>query len=95
MMEPIRITHQSANEQGWMFTVVVGNENDRTEHKVTLEHLYYHKLTRGKTDPENLVKRSFEFLLRREPKSSIFRSFNIQVIKNYFPEFEREMLNTA
>jgi hypothetical protein len=35
------------------------------------------------------VRRSFEFLLAREPKESILRSFDLPVIGRYFPEFVR------
>jgi hypothetical protein len=31
------------------------------------------------------------FLLKREPKESILRSFDLTVISRYFPEYEREM----
>ena len=33
----------------------------------------------------------FAFLLEREPKESILRSFDVSVIGGYFPEFEREI----
>jgi hypothetical protein len=34
---------------------------------------------------------SFRFLLAREPKESILRSFGLSTIVRYFPEFEREI----
>ena len=43
------------------------------------------------TDPEDLVRRSFEFLLEREPRTSILREFDLPVIGRYFPEYEREI----
>lgn len=42
-------------------------------------------------DPIALVRRSFEFLLAREPKESILRSFGLSVIGRHFPEYEREI----
>ncbi len=36
---------------------------------------------------EDLVKRSFEFLLEREPPQSILRRFALADIEHYFPEF--------
>jgi hypothetical protein len=45
----------------------------------------------GNMSPEDLVKKSFEFLLEREPKESILRSFNLKIISNYFPEYEKEI----
>lgn len=37
---------------------------------------------------EDLVRRSFEFLLDREPAGSILRRFNLSVIETYFPEYD-------
>jgi hypothetical protein len=37
---------------------------------------------------EDLVTRSFEFLLQREPPTSILQRFNLTDIKRYFPEWE-------
>lgn len=39
---------------------------------------------------QDLVKRSFEFLLEREPPGSILKSFDLAVIQRYFPEYDRE-----
>jgi len=38
---------------------------------------------------EVLVEKSFEFLLAREPNTSILRSFDLPVIGRYFPEYKR------
>jgi hypothetical protein len=38
--------------------------------------------------PEELVRRSFEFLLQRECKESILREFELSVIQRYFPEYD-------
>ena len=40
-------------------------------------------------DPTDLVERSFAFLLEREPRESILRSFDLSVIGRYFPDWER------
>jgi hypothetical protein len=39
---------------------------------------------------EDLVRRSFEFLLEREPPQSILRRFDLAVIQRYFPEYDRQ-----
>jgi hypothetical protein len=36
-----------------------------------------------------LVERSFRFLLERESNTSILRSFELSVIGQYFPEYEK------
>jgi hypothetical protein len=38
---------------------------------------------------EELVVRSFEFPLEREPADSILRSFDLSVIARYFPEYDQ------
>ncbi len=60
-----------------------------TTHTVTMASEYYQKLTSGAIGPEALVEKSFEFLLEREPNTSILRSFDLPVIQRYFPEYER------
>jgi hypothetical protein len=39
---------------------------------------------------EDLVRRSFEFLLEREPPESILRRFDLAVIQRYFPEYGQQ-----
>jgi hypothetical protein len=39
---------------------------------------------------KDLVRRSFEFLLEREPPESILRRFDLAVIQRYFPEYDRQ-----
>ena len=60
-----------------------------TTHKVMVKPSYYEKLTDKRVTPEVLVEKSFEFLLEREPNTSILRSFDLPVIGQYFPEYER------
>ncbi len=45
---------------------------------------------RGQT-PEELIRRSFEFLLQRESKEFILREFELSVIQRYFPEYDEAM----
>lgn len=37
---------------------------------------------------QELVRRSFDFLLEREPPESILRTFDLAVIERYFPEYD-------
>ena len=60
-----------------------------TRHIVTVPAEDAARLTGGKVATEYLVKRSFDFLLEREPNTSILRSFELSVIGRYFPEYER------
>jgi hypothetical protein len=72
------------------FEVTV-RSNTVTKHKVTLTKEYYEKLTGGAVSPEELVEKSFAFLLAREPNTSILSAFNLTVISGYFPAYEQEI----
>lgn len=74
---------------GWRCSVRVVDEQSASEHVVDVSADDLERLDPGATDPTDLVRRSFEFLLEREPKESILRSFDLPVIGRYFPEFER------
>jgi len=69
------------------FTVKVEGK----EYDVNLNDDYWQDLTGGKIAKEELIKKSFEFLLEREPKESILSRFNLRIINQYFPEFEEEI----
>ena len=56
-----------------------------SEHRVTVPARF------GDEDLERVVRASFEFLLEREPASSILPEFSLDVIARYFPEFEDEL----
>ena len=68
------------------FKVIV-SQNSTTEHYVTASKDFLNQFTKYNISPENIVKHSFEFLLDREPNTSILRKFDITVISNYFPEY--------
>jgi hypothetical protein len=72
--------------------VTVSERGGATDHRVTLGKADYERLAGGKATPEDLVAESFRFLLEREPKESILRSFDLTVIGRYFPEYEREIV---
>ena len=73
------------------FSVRLIDEGSESSHRVTLNAEHYNRLTRGKIEPQELVRRSFQFLLERESKESILGKFDLQAIARYFPEYEREM----
>ena len=62
-----------------------------SSHQVNVQPAYALRLTLGKISTEQLIEKSFEFLLAREPNTSILRSFDLSIISQYFPEFEREI----
>ena len=60
-----------------------------TTHTVTVSLDYYKKLTGGRATADELVEKSFEFLLERESNTSILSTFDLPVIQRYFPEYKR------
>jgi hypothetical protein len=62
-----------------------------TTHRVTVTPDVYKDLTQGAVSIEKLIEKSFEFLLQREPNTSILRSFDLPIIGRYFPEYEKKI----
>lgn len=68
------------------FRVKVRGEGNETVHRVTLDKGFVDKLG---LSPEEVVRKSFVFLLAREPKESIMPSFSIPTsILKFFPDFK-------
>jgi len=93
-METIAITKEEKTSTGWQFSVVVGEGDDTTEHKVFLDEAYWESLTGRKSKPRTLIKDSFVFLLERESKESILTSFNLKQIEDYFPEYTKKIASS-
>lgn len=90
-MTNIEVTTGTGSD-GWTATVVVTDpDGSSTHHEVTVTRAVLERLAPGADDPDDLVRRSFVFLLAREPKESILRSFDVPVIGRYFPEYELEI----
>jgi len=85
-MEKIIVSKRSETDY-----LVRVESSSTTEHAVTLSSGYYQQLTGGEITPEALIRASFEFLLQREPNTSILRSFELPVISRYFPDFENRI----
>ena len=62
-----------------------------TSHQVSVPAGYPASLGCGHVDPGELVRASFEFLLEREPATSILRKFSLDVISQYFPGYPAEV----
>jgi hypothetical protein len=76
---------------GWLARVTVDDNGSSREFEVAVSAAELARFDPAAADPSSLVRRSFEFLLAREPKESILRSFGLSVIGRYFPEYEREI----
>jgi len=76
---------------GGRFRVRVREGAAETTHEVTVSAGDLEQSGAGYPSPDAFVRACFEFLLAREPKESILRSFDVSAISRYFPEFEREI----
>lgn len=84
-MADINVTPAGTRE----FEVVVG-EGEST-HRVSVPEDLVAELRLPEGDLEGVVRESFEFLLEREPASSILPEFSLDVIPDYFPEYKEEL----
>lgn len=89
-MANIHVQYDFDSGPSSQFTVHVSGEGS-TKHVVTVDRPYYDQLTAGRVTMETLIEASFKFLLEREPKESILRSFNLREIQHHFPEYEEEI----
>lgn len=77
---------------GWVCSVDLRDaDGSATRHTVTLGEGTLAALAPGAADPVDVVRRSFAFLLAREPQESILTDFDLMVIGRYFPDFEAEI----
>jgi len=80
----------AARGDDWVCEVTVDHSGQRSQHVVTVRQADIERWAAGtnKKDVEDLVARSFDFLLEREPPGSILPKFELSVIQRYFPDFD-------
>ena len=61
--------------------------NQTSNHIVFLSDEIHLRMTNNLKTKEDLINFSIEFLLKREPNTSILSSFDLITISSYFPEF--------
>jgi hypothetical protein len=76
------------NDKGWLMHVTV-SDRAHTSHVVRVSRAEHERYGAG--DVVELVRRSFDFLLDREPNTSILREFDLGTIERYFPEYAAAM----
>ena len=69
------------------------NADQSTKHVVSVTDQMLLNLTNNKISKEELLNFSFNFLLEREPNTSILSKFDIIVISKYFPEYISKVEN--
>jgi hypothetical protein len=82
---------RTADAEPFEFEVLVSEGNSETRHAVTMARATFERLAGAKHTPEQCVEAAFRFLLDREPKESILRRFDVEIISRYFPDFEQEL----
>ena len=73
-----------------VFEVTVA-KTSTTTHTVTVTDESLTELTDKNVTKKQLLEFSFNFLLDREPNTSILTSFDIDVISKYFPKYRDEV----
>ena len=73
------------------FGVQVTEGDTTTSHRVTVRDAMLDDLALTDADPEVVVRESFNFLLEREPATSILPEFSLEDIARYFPEYYDEL----
>ena len=74
----------------YVFEVTVA-KTSTTTHMVTVTDQSLIDLTDNSTTKTELLEFSFNFLLDREPNTSILLSFDINVISKYFSDYKGEV----
>lgn len=73
------------------FQVEVRDGERTTTHRVTVPERLGEGVELPPDELESAVRESFNFLLEREPASSILSRFSLSDISRYFPEYPREL----
>jgi hypothetical protein len=82
--------HAEVRGDAWLCDVTVDQSGRRTRHAVTVRRADLERWADGseREDVENLVARSFDFLLEREAPSAILATFELSVIQRYFSDYD-------
>jgi hypothetical protein len=87
-MVDIRVEIEKVGDDRFEVELYEGDKKD--VYLVTLDPEF---VKQAGLDSGEVIKRTFEFLLKREPKSSILFSFTIpDTVNKYFPEFQEEIV---
>ena len=77
----------TAHGDGHRCDVDVSDSGSTSHHLVRVSANDFVRWAKGRS-VEELVRDSFRFLLEREPKESILKTFDLSVIKRYFPDYD-------
>lgn len=102
MSKPLIIISQERSLPEARFCVVVRDGEGETQHKVDVSADYVDQLGVKRTNSKasgdaavnDLVCRSFRFLLDREEKDSILSEFPLSEIETHFPEYREKITDS-
>jgi hypothetical protein len=86
-MTTMRVTPMAPGE----FGVELEEGHQISGHKVRLPDQFLDDLLLTDVDQEVIVRETFDFLLEREPHTSILPEFSLEDVSRYFPEFPEEL----
>jgi hypothetical protein len=90
-MAEIAVVAGAEDAERLSFQVRVAGDSSETTHEVTVARAEFERLALKDETGTQFIRRCFEFLLEREPNEAIMRTFDVSVIKTYFPDFEEEI----
>ena len=90
-MTDIQVSLIEQDKEEYVFEVVISEKGSSTNHRVTVKESNYKEWTNREITPADLVERSIEFLLKKEPKESILKQFDLTEIHRYFPEYTEKV----
>lgn len=90
-MSEIEIGPETEETNHWRYEVRVFDQGRTHDYTVTLSFADYDHWSHGRVPPSRVVEAAFEFLLEREPVTSILNSFDCSVIRRYFPEVDDKL----
>ena len=74
--------------RGFTFDVIVRDLRGESQHGVTIEANEAELWAKLGAEPSRCAEAVMRFLLDREPKESILSTFDMRVVRRYFPEFD-------
>lgn len=94
MKEDYKVQVKKLKENQDLMIFAVGLVSKENTHAFTVEVSvdYYQEISKERCSPEDLVKKSFLFLLDKEPPESILREFELKTIENFFPEYKEKVM---
>ena len=84
-MAEIKIKSRT-NNLGYHFNIEVTDKNGFASYRVTMDRDFIIRIG-ANYEPELVVRKSFEFLLSKEPKEKIMEEFDLTIITQFFPEY--------